>query len=104
MENEKKEVEENARKSDRTHGTKMVLEQYIKWLDLEDEQVPDVSSPKGNLHVIILKVDLHILVSLRSTIDSRFSEVASLNQDSSLNFPSLNRKSTVFGGCGDTAF
>ena len=64
IQNEKKEVEENARKSDRTHGTKMVLEQYIKWLDLEDEQVPDVSSPKGNLHVIIFKVDLHILVSL----------------------------------------
>lgn len=37
IQNEKKEVEENARKSDRTHGTKMVLEQYIKWLDLEDE-------------------------------------------------------------------
>ena len=24
-------------KKDRGHGTKMVLEQYIKWLDLEDE-------------------------------------------------------------------
>ena len=28
---------ENALKKDRGHGTKMVLEQYIKWLDLEDE-------------------------------------------------------------------
>ena len=41
IQNEQKEVE-NARKSDRTHGTKMVLEQYIKWLDLEDEHF-DVS-------------------------------------------------------------
>ena len=48
IQNEKKEVEENARKSDRTHGTKMVLEQYIKWLDLEDEHF-DVSSQETKI-------------------------------------------------------
>ena len=41
---------EKAKKNDRTHGTKMVLEQYIKWLDLEDEHF-DVSIwfPSGNM-------------------------------------------------------
>ena len=28
-----------SQKKDRSHGTKMVLEQYIKWLDLEDENL-----------------------------------------------------------------
>merc|ERR1719232_1197865 len=39
-----------SQKKDRSHGTKMVLEQYIKWLDLEDENLnnaADASSLDG---------------------------------------------------------
>ena len=28
----------------RAHGTKMVLEQYVKWLDVDNEKSPDVSA------------------------------------------------------------
>ena len=40
----KKVIDDKESHQVRAHGTKMVLEQYVKWLDVDNEKSPDVSS------------------------------------------------------------
>ena len=39
----KKVIDDKESHQVRAHGTKMVLEQYVKWLDVDNEKSPDVS-------------------------------------------------------------
>ena len=51
------EKQASSRKNDRVHGTKMVLEQYIKWLDLDGESL-NVSSFPYQIWKIFIVTDM----------------------------------------------